>query len=290
MEFSNVFGALPNFFSWSGLSGSVVIPSLLFTGLLMFACIRTRSTHFLFSRLWWLLNGKRQIKDEQMNAFFETRGALMQFRFLTGLQLRTMLVVHRVIAWSKQEDVEVSEIKACGSHFDAETLAIDKKNLPRPGMLYLRLLAFGFFAFLTIIGTILASANKPLLQFKEGEKRWFFYSKDATVTTLSKHFRFDVEDCKKNRAEIMDRSGWPQEDVQRACDVLQQPIDEKYINSSLSDQRWGFGVLSLYCLIFSWMFWQTFRQGYFARKLSRRLEKNNKRTNGDATVSVSGTP
>jgi hypothetical protein len=102
MEFSSVFATITGMFSWLGLSGSVVFSSLLFIALLIFACYRTRSSHFLFARLWLLLNGKPQFHDKELNDFFERRDSLMRFRFLSGIPLRTLSTVRSVTAWSSR--------------------------------------------------------------------------------------------------------------------------------------------------------------------------------------------
>ncbi|PFH10126.1 hypothetical protein BCF11_2537 [Collimonas sp. PA-H2] len=279
MEFSGIFGALPDFIKSLGLSGTVIVSSLLFAALLVAACVRAGSSHFLFLRLWSILNGKSPIKDGVLTDFFEKKTALMQFRLFTGYRLRSLPVMHGVIEFSRKNGIDIGEMKACGSYFDPEALQLQEK-LPARWAVAGNFSLLGLFLFLTIIGTILTVSNRPLLQFKEGDHRWFFYSKNVSVTTLRNSTHFDADDCKSRADEILNRTGWSKKDVQIACDFLQHPIRDKDFDNAVADQRWAAGLTILYGLFLSAFFWASSRAGYAARKLYRVLKKKNPTSEG----------
>ncbi|AMP13369.1 DUF6216 family protein [Collimonas pratensis] len=274
MEFSSVLSQWLGVLDRIGINGTViatvVIPSLLAVALIIFVCYRTQSTHYFFARLWILVNGKRQTKNTEMNEFFERRGDLMQFRFLTGIPVSTFPASLRLMEWADAQEIEIGKIHACGYYFDTDALAFNKKSFPWKGTPWILGILAMLGVYAVMLFSIFAIANQVVMRFKDSDHRWFLYGQGASVKALSTDFRFGIEDCNKDRSLIAKRTEWSKENVDAVCKTFEDPKEKSFFDDAIREQRWTAGVLIVVFL------WGTLGAFFSARRAGSALSLSKK--------------
>lgn len=119
---------LTQFSNVSGVLG--VITPLLLVCAFIWLWLRTQSRHVLLYRLWRLLHGSQPIHDPEVNAFIEEQTSLMSFRFLTGVQAKTLGTARTLIQWARLNDVAMQDIATCGEYFDPDLRQVRASKLP----------------------------------------------------------------------------------------------------------------------------------------------------------------
>ena len=238
---------------------------------LVWVLIKTGSLHVLFARLWRLANGKATKKASVVSGFFEERTELMWFRFITAVRARTLLQAESLIAWTKENDEDIGDVKGCGKYFNIESLGlVDEKKLPKRGR---QCALFGISALLIfsiLLTAFFALQNKAILQMKQSGV-WFFLTQDAIVTLFSQEV-LSVNDCKNNYDKIVELTKFNNGEVGAACEMLQSQGVKNYIVKSVSQQRTFFIFVGV--IFFTW-FIQTIRsllQGEKAIAMLKRLK------------------
>lgn len=81
---------------------------------------RTRSGHTIMFRIWAFFSSNRGSSIKSVKQFHEKQAALLQFRFTTGLKVRTLPHMERVTGWAEEHDEDIGDIVSCGGYFDTE--------------------------------------------------------------------------------------------------------------------------------------------------------------------------
>lgn len=245
-----------------------VAPTLL-AAILALVLYRTRSTHTVLSRLWQLVHGKGQCNDPAIASFLDERGALMQFRFMTGLKPRTRLQALRIISWSKNNEEDIGDLASCGKHFDIEKVALcGSELLPKQWHLF-GLYAVAFSLGIACAGALLATiSSDPLLRMKSSGTFFFLstdyarsFGGDATLTR---------EQC---RQENQAASKFLAEDAMVICEAMRDEKLAAYLKKALVEQRWILAVLATFVGYLAYLAWLGLVHGVNARAMRRRLDQ-----------------
>lgn len=229
---------------------------------------RTRSAHSLMARLWQLFHGNKECKDSAIGKFLDEQSALMQFRFTTGVPVRTRKQAQSVIDWTRKHNEDIGAVAACGPYFDLEHVTLkEEKLLPKRWHLFARY-GITFLLFLVFILFSLGSVwDSAILQMR----------RSGTFFTLSVEYAKPVlsgagiarEQCLNG--SLLPPNGFRSEDVKLICDIFKDKNLNSYLRQTIEQQKNTFGVGALVFAGYLWLTFGWLMQGISARSMLKRL-------------------
>lgn len=260
---------LTQFVNVSGLLLSVLPPVLVVCAFVLLWA-RTQSRHVLLYRLWRLLHGAQPIHDPEVNAFIEEQTSLMSFRFLTGVQAKTLESARELIQWSKSNDVAMQDIATCGDYFDPDLRQVRESKLPPQWQQHLRGGLIVLAGLMTAGMAVSISVDDALLRFKATE-HWFVLTVEkAHVIWPLDAKALKKSDCTAKSNGISEATNFSESEISVLCSMLLEPETIAYLEKTVMSQRLSFacGVI-----VFAFLAWTIFRQamkGVTAKKLHQR--------------------
>ena len=224
-------------------------------------------------RLWQLFFGAQAISDPNIREFMECENSLMYFRWMKGIQVKTLKDCHRLITWAENHGVSMADINACGKLFDLVNCKV-KKPPSKPK----RILSFIFGAFLFCAAIISMEAflpNHALAQFKStGRYFWLTTQAARPVRPLDAPI-LTANSCNAPLSDKQNIQGnFTFEERQILCSGFSN-VDgiSKFISKAIESQRWLLmalmvGILWLLAHVVIFL-----RNAWAAETLFRRLEK-----------------
>jgi hypothetical protein len=242
------------------------IVSIGFVGLLVWK--RTRSTHSLMVRLWRLFHGKKECKDAVVSKFLDEQAALMEFRFITGVPVRTHKQVHAIIEWTNKNNEDIGDVAACGSYFDIENAELKKEDeLPKKLHLFGRLMV-AFVLFLAVVFSALTIVlDSAALQIKKSGT--FFLLSSEYAKPLWSGQRLFKTQCLDSKVPL--ESPFGVEDTQLICDIFKDEGLSAYLKKTVTEQRVAATIGMLFFFAFCWDALRVFLMGVRAREMFKRL-------------------
>lgn len=225
------------------LGAPVIAISVVLVGLLIWQ--RTRSTHVLWTRVWGIFNGKKECAIPFVKEILDEQHALMQFRFTTGIQARTLEQVRGVRSWSRANNEGIDEIAACGSNFDCGRPGLKAGlKLPGPAAHVLYVLITSVVATAAVLGAAATLIDQPILRFNESGT-WF--TVNATrAKPLFGGTGFLLKDCAAQGTRTDDKLGFNIVEVKDICSGMSSTATREFLADSVIGQRIAFGILFLY--------------------------------------------
>lgn len=259
---------LTQFSNVSGVLG--VIAQLLIACAFVLLWVRTQSRHVLLYRLWRLLHGSQPIHNPEINAFIEDQNSLMSFRFLTGVQVKTLESARTLIQWAKLNDVEMQDIATCRDYFDSDLRRVRENKLPprwqqnlKEGLTILALLA-------TVGLAVGISVNDALLQFK-ATGHWLFLSTEkANVIWPLNAEVLKKSDCSEKSADTVRRTSFSESEASVLCSILMSSEASDYVEKIVKTQRLSFVLGVVFFAFLAWTFFQQAMQCVTAKQLHKR--------------------
>lgn len=232
--------------------------------------LRTRSTHTLMSRLWLLFDRKANVSDQTVKRLLKDQSALMQFRFTTGLPVRTLAHVRRLEHWLVTNEENVDAVKGCGPYFNLEVPSLKDDQ---PGMLKQGFLALVFTLLLMVSLLLFVGAIQPsaILQTKKSEV--LFLLSDKGATTFWSDFSFNAATCNADRNHIQGKTGFQRHEVDAVCALLENSASTTYVQDAVKSQRIVFPCFAAFLLIYAFMVGRYGLNGKEARAMAARLRK-----------------
>lgn len=250
---------------------SVLVPISILVGFI-WMWKRTESIHVLLHRIWRLLHGRQPITDPEINAYIEEQTSLMSFRFLTGVQVKTLASARQLIKWSQFHEVEIKTIARCGDYFDPDLRAIRVHKLPSPSLQKMKILLLVLISFTGLMASMGIVTNDALLQFKATNHWFFMKSAEASVIWPVNAESLKKSDC---RAEVHDnahRTSFSESEVQLICTMFTSPEKQDYIQIALTTQRLAFAYVLFVFTLLAWLsFWDCMKSVMAKDLLKRRL-------------------
>jgi hypothetical protein len=218
------------------------------------------------SRIWTFFSlnrGRSALKF--FDRFQEKQAALLQFRFNTGLNVRSLRGMKRVIKWGRKNDEDIGDIKRCGSFFDLDKpgLAESVSKIKWWWAVFPFLLA-GLFFNGGVAAAVMAVSERALVQLSETKKYMLLGMTDV------KPFGgpgFKFVSCAQNTSQD---TGFTARERQVICDAVNSSDISKMVSSGVREQRWGFGVLIAIFLFAIAIFWRIYREIESARRMYER--------------------
>lgn len=255
-----------------GVPATAVLITLLSIALAIVVWMRTRSTHMLMSRLWVLFNGKSDCKDDQVKKLLDSQSALMQFRFLTGIHVRTLQHISRLNLWANTNNEDIGDIAACGQYFD-----LDEPKLKEDDKLpsFFSQVFLGIFVVALSVTLICflggAITDRALLQLRSSGT--FFTLNNEYAKPFSSSSGFKLNKCSDDHKMISSSSGFSVPEVDVICKVFLNNEVNEYVNSTVRFQRLFFSISSPFLAYFSLVLFSFLLQGVAAHNMKKRLKR-----------------
>lgn len=230
---------------------------------------RTRSGHTIMFRIWSFFAANRGSSIKSVKQFHEKQAALLQFRFTTGMKVRTLPHMERVTGWAEEHDEDVGDIVSCGDYFDAEKpgLRESAERLKQWWELFpltlVMVLSMGGF-----ISGALTIPDRALLQLKDSGK--LIMLGDESVKPLNGKTGFKIATC---GTALPGDTGFTPGERQAMCDSFKSIDINEYVRSTVQEQRWVFGVFAIFLLAAGGPFWTYYKEMASARLMHGRLAR-----------------
>lgn len=252
------------FNDWSLLKSSVAAagPTLL----LLWVCWRSGSWHVLLARMWWALHGSKNPEGRVLRAFYWKRTALMRFRWMTGISVRTLNQGKSLVAWCAKNDEEIGDVRACGMYFDNDLPGLNlvddqdcackqkrEKRLALPGQWTRRLMSgLIVLTWLGVFASIgLTMVSGAIVTVKQGSGTWLLLYPEHISLLRSSSVNFTMADCAKGEGALATTTGLYPQEVHLVCGWLSDPARSGYIARTVKAQRLASATLALLTLILS---------------------------------------
>lgn len=196
----------------------------------------------------------------------------MKFRLVTGLKLRTMPHVVRLLKWSDENGEDVGDVKACGPFFDLENLSI-KSPLPGAKFEIVRSLLSGLAILWATFWIALAITAPAMFKIKQSD-HWYFV--EETGARRIKPFGAEakpllIENC--NAVSVIPSdAAIGRDDAEVLCKLMGKEA-HAIREDALDAQHWMFGGLGFVGLLWSALFYRLGRQHDAAKAMTKRLER-----------------
>lgn len=248
---------------------------------------RAGSSHSLMTRLWQLLHGKQECKDPVIGEFLDEQGALLQFRFTTGVRARTRQQAQALIRWTRENNEDMGHVAACGPYFDLEKVELKEEDrLPSLWHLVGR-----FFVAIVLFTLSLTSAwgiaflDDAILQMKKSKV--FFSVNAAGAKRFGVSEKLTRDQC-SNQTDA--NSTFSPEDREAVCKLLKSEELVSYINATVKSQRLALAFLLLVFGFFCREVTLWFLQGVHSQEMFRRLRGRRRSEGPLALVEPGGNP
>lgn len=231
---------------------------------------RTESRHVLMYRLWRLLHGSQPIGDPEISAYIDEQTSLMSFRFLTGVQVKTLASARQLIQWAKFHEIEIQAIRWCGDYFDPDLREIRVQKLPPVWIQSLKI-AFTMLTFIAaMIGLFGAFTNEAVLKFKVTDRWFLMTSAEANVIWPFNAGSLQKSDCQANARDNASRTSFAESEVQLLCTMLASPETQGYVEKTVAPQRMAFAFAFVALLLFAWNLLCSCMKRVVAKRLESR--------------------
>lgn len=149
----------------------------------------------------------------------------MTFRYLSGVNARSLQSAKRLTDWLKTQDEDIDNIRATGSYFDFESLQM-KPHVPGKGTMgfYFSSLCLVWMCFVFV--SPYTGSDQGIFYVKESDQ-WFTINVGHAAPFMdpfSDYVELTPERCKKKE---FSRSGFSEKDAQAICNAFE---DEKFMN------------------------------------------------------------
>lgn len=244
---------------------------------------RTKSTHSIMSRLWRIFNGKNSSNDSEINEILDTRTALMQFRFTTGIPIRLRTQIKSLILWGKQNEEDLDDIARCGYFFDLEKPELRK--IPKSTRIvsgFFTLLILCICTYVTIFSIFMASTDRALLKIiasdnlvllgKDSAKRISFFSTDSFANLSKKNCSISTDKLEKS-------TKLTKNDIILICNSINNETELEIIENSVKLQKIVFTPVSLFLCLLIASLYRLLSNMASSKKMEDRLKKRELLTN-----------
>lgn len=232
---------------------------------------RTQSRHVPMYRLWRLLHGSQPINDPEVSSFIEEQTSLMSFRFLTGVQVKTLAGAHQLIQWAKLHDVEIQAIDWCGNYFDPDLRQVRTDKLPSAWLQNLKV-SLTFLVLLTTAGMSMGIATNDALLKLKATNHWFLLNAEKAKVVWPFHAEpLKKSDCQAKSNDIALRTSFSELEVSTLCTLLMAPATPDSIQEIVFTQRLAFAFGAIVFAVLTWiLYWECMK-----RVAAKALQKRN---------------
>lgn len=216
-----------------------------------FIWTRTKSTHFLMERIWWVIAGRLHIHNEYLHQRWQNHKDLEQIRFLIGIPFNSTCMAEAALKIAETNRISLDQLSASAKYFDAQNLLLSNPKYTLQKKIFGPLLL----SMISIIGslTFAASSESVLLKIIE-TNTWILASEGKARLINSPHY-IKITDCTDTLPATTN--------LNTICELIQD--NQNAIKNFLNEQR---SALALLIAVFTILFLMT------SRHLSRAKAAN----------------
>ncbi len=237
--------------------------------LLCYAAWRTRSRHILAYRAWRLASGIQEIGDPEIKAFVDEQTSLMSFRFLAGVPVRSAELARQLIQWTRQQGIEMEDVRRCGAYFDADARRVRVEALPSRGKRTAMAWALLPLIAMLFISLALIFTDGALVQLKS-TGRWLQLSPTGAARITARGAAVTKTTCAAGMLAAARQDDFTQAEVEALCGILGDAEAVRHVEASVRSQRYVFAALSVLMGFFLFRTWRLLEQAMHAGSLARR--------------------
>jgi hypothetical protein len=249
------------------LQGGITFTVVLTCTIALIMWQRTKSTHMIFSRMWNVFNGKKECSSPTVSNFFEQQNTIHQFRFVTGIKARTIDNVNGLISWARTNNENITDIAACGDHFNIESPGLRKKP-------HRRGIIATFVIVLMLSTVVIGSAGGVALQrviLRMNQSGVWFTLDEAYAKPIGDAPGVRLQSCNSDTVSIPNNSGFSGDDLQKICKAFANGSAKDYVRVTVHSQQILFGIIVIFSGYLSFITWGSLMQAVRAREMWKRL-------------------
>lgn len=217
--------------------------------------LRTNSFHVFGSRVWRLAMGADKATDEKIRQSLEAETNLSHFRFMFGLNPKSIRETHSIIDWSEKHHINLGALGKSRDYFNIQDLVIDEAKLPRRWRFNAMIVVSLLFVAFALMSSFASFFNRPVFQFDESKTYFSLSESSATSYFEGASKPLTKADCQK--PVVGAEFGFTQSDAQLLCSFFEDKSAKGFVADILSGQR---QVLIALALIFmGFFFWVAMR-------------------------------
>lgn len=234
---------------------------------------RTRSVHPVMLKIWSFFVSRNDCSIKSVKQFHEKQAALLQFRFTTGLSVRTLVQVEDVLKWTEKFNEDVGDVAACGDFFDLDHPGLkDNVSKLKWWMELIPVLFVTFFLVATLLSVGGIFFDRAILRLKE-TRTWMTLG-DNYVKRVGDYPGFKIEKCNDDKVQLTPALGFTERELQLICTAFSQQNTAEFVRSTVAEQKLLFKFSSVFCILVAIPFWKLITQLSKARAMYRRLHPN----------------
>lgn len=213
----------------------------------------------------------------EIQSALDAQTAVMEFRFVTGLRVRTEKKITSLISWAQQHDEDIGDVAACGPYFDLEAPGLKNVSelLTKPFMVLL-ILAIFFLMSTCVLFAGGVITDRAVLKMKE-TSLWFTLD-NSSAKPLWGGEGFSLNACAQPTSTLAASSGFSKNAVEVICRANANNQVADFVESTVHSQRI---VFSLSFVFIDYMLMTVFRRlswASTAHEMRKRLVPENTET------------
>lgn len=244
----------------------------------LFVILRTNSLHVLRTRVWHLVMGKRDCRDEDVARAIRDRDDLVQFRHFLGIQARTVGQAAAIARWARDNNEDPDDIYECGELFDLEACELKKDKVPGTGKRFFQGAVWvGVFLYVTSPWIYFAPrADEALVPVDKSLSTWVWLSETRARSFWGGEI-LTAESCPYGvKADVPQ---WPEaQAMDGLCDAFVDPAIKPLLQRIIGMTRFILFTFTAPALLLLWSISRWVRAGAAGSRMLKRIEKRSAAT------------
>lgn len=192
--------------------------------------VRTGSAHFIRERIWTILGGPKEFKNEHLRKKWDEIKDLESINYKTGIKFKSLKDACRAFFWIEKNNISFSELSKAAQYFDPEKTKLkDLRFKTRENIA----VTIALIAILTSIALLLFTNNFSDRAFLSVKKTNTNFVTDGTTATpwVGKSWHADRVSCQSDITGIESKH-----DKEVICDLL-SGSGVQFIHDSIELQK-----------------------------------------------------
>jgi hypothetical protein len=221
-----------------------LVPLFVLGVLTWYGYVRAASGFFLIERIWRLIGGSKEFKDESLNAHWMEIRDLESFKYKTGIRFANYKKLRETLDWLDRNDISLVELIKVRRYFDPKEVRMRDPQLEKKKAWYLvpllplLLLVFLFF--------LVAIPDHAFLTVKEsGTKMWANAESARSFDGYS--WVVTSADCGVPTVQVSDG------DKQLICELFGSRESQDFVKAVVRSQKaLGLSFMAICLFFFLW--------------------------------------
>lgn len=213
---------------------------------ILFCAYKSKSWHFFWERIWFLVAGRSNFKDENLNNIWSEVLDIEMFKFKTGFNVVSKKEIDNVLLWAKNNVVSLNEFIKVSVFFVPSESNFFQRNYRRRAIFYVVLVVICF-AFMNVPKMYPRMVEQARLGVVSTGTGFWFDGEKAYI----KDWVIGSDQCQKNENPIAsdeDKST----DFNVICRLITSDEREIYKNALKMQKNTVTGLLVILMILIIW--------------------------------------